>query len=113
MPQRLKLKEHQQLPYLTVLRKMWFILPILPPVSSHRPGRLTWRPVGAALASSAASYRPRRRVTGRVAQSGTRGRETHGQSVSGLARRILNLTPPPVIPDACPRTSNTNVKDRF
>ena len=29
MPQRLKLKEHQQLPYLTVLRKMWFILPIL------------------------------------------------------------------------------------
>ena len=31
MPQRLKLKEHQQLPYLTVLRKMWFILPILPP----------------------------------------------------------------------------------
>ena len=29
MPQRLKLKEHQQLPYLTVLRKMWFILTIL------------------------------------------------------------------------------------
>ena len=29
MPQRLKLKEHQQLPYLTVLRKMRFILPVL------------------------------------------------------------------------------------
>ena len=29
MPQRLKLKEHQQLPYLTVLREIWFILPVL------------------------------------------------------------------------------------
>ena len=108
-----KLKEYQQLPYLTVLREIWFILPVLRPVSSHQPGRLTWRPVGAALASSAAGYRPRRRVTGRVAQSGTRGRETHGQSVRGLARRFLNLTLPPVIPDACPRSSNTNVKDRL
>ena len=90
MPQCLKLKEHQQLPYLTVLRKMWFILPVLRPVSSYRPGRLTWRPVGP-------HWRLRRRVTGRggrVAQSGTRGRDTHGQSVSGPARRILNLTPP-------------------
>ena len=45
---------------------------------------------------------------GRVAQSGTRGREAHGQSASGLARRILNLTPPSCHPR---RLSPTLVPD--